>query len=170
MQIPPVFRIKHFFFTLITDRNIRGNKNLAFRFLAFNNIKLSKLRRVLHRLHKKLQDCRTLRRFLLDIRNKTIYVPLFSLGKNLHIRSLVGNASPNSPCHGMSAHSRAKSHSLYDPVNTDHFRNFPLHMFLHSLQLFPLIRLQHACNFISCPYGLPAFSGYRKMHCIHKHS
>ena len=67
MQIPPVFRIKHFLFALITDSNIRRDKNLALCLFTFNNIKLPKLRRIFHRLYKKLKDCRTLRRFLLDI-------------------------------------------------------------------------------------------------------
>ena len=170
MQIPPVFRIKHLRLTFIADRDIRGDKDLPLCLLTFDDIKLCKFLRLLHRFFKKLQDSGTLRWLIPDICDKGIHILLLTLSKNLHIGSFIGHTATDSSCHSMTTHRRAKSHSLYDPVNTDHFRNFPLHMFLHSLQLFPLIRLQHACNFMSCPYGLPAFSGYRKMHCIHKHS
>ena len=170
MQIPPVFRIKHLRLTFIADRDIRGDKDFPLCLLTFDDIKLCKFLRLLHRFFKKLQDSCTLRWLIPDICDKGIHILLLTLSKNLHIGSFIGHTATDSSCHSMTTHRRAKSHSLYDPVNTDHFRNFPLHMFLHSLQLFPLIRLQHACNFMSCPYGLPAFSGYCKMHCIHKHS
>ena len=49
MQIPPVLRIIQFLFTLITDRNIRRNKDLPLCFFAFYNVKIRKLRYLLCR-------------------------------------------------------------------------------------------------------------------------
>ena len=129
MQIPPVFRIKHLLLTFVADGNIRRNKDLALCLLAFNDIKLRKFLRLLHRFHQKLQDGRTLRRPVLDISDKTVHILLPALGKNLHIGSFIGHTATDSPCHGMTADRRAEPHPLYDSVNTDHFCNFALHMF-----------------------------------------
>ena len=49
MQIPPILRIIQFLFTLITDRNIRRNKDLPLCFFAFYNVKIRKLRCLLCR-------------------------------------------------------------------------------------------------------------------------
>ena len=49
MQIPPIFRIVHFFLTLITDGNIWRNKNLAFCLFTLDNVKSIKLRCILCR-------------------------------------------------------------------------------------------------------------------------
>ena len=129
MQIPPVFRIKHLFLTFVADGNIRRNKDLTLCLLAFNDIKLRKFLRLLHRFHQKLQDGRTLRRPVLDISDKTVHILLPALGKNLHIGSFIGHTATDSPCHGMTADRRAEAHTLDDSVNTDHFCNFALHMF-----------------------------------------
>ena len=43
MQIPSVFRVKHFFLALIADCNIRGNKDFPFCFFTFDNVKMFKL-------------------------------------------------------------------------------------------------------------------------------
>ena len=129
MQIPPVFRIKHLLLTFVADGNIRRNKDLTLCLLAFNDIKLRKFLRLLHRFHQKLQDGRTLRRPVLDISDKTVHILLPALGENLHIGSFIGHTATDSPCHGMTADRRAEAHTLDDSVNTDHFCNFALHMF-----------------------------------------
>ena len=43
MQIPSVFRVKHFCLALIADCNIRGNKDFPFCFFTFDNVKMFKL-------------------------------------------------------------------------------------------------------------------------------
>ena len=129
MQIPPVFWIKHLLFTFVADSDIRRNKDLALCLLTFNDIKLRKFLRFLHRLHQKLQDGRPLRWFVLNISDKTVHILLLALGKNLHIGSFIGHTATDPPCHCMAADCRTESHALDDAVNTDHFCNFALHMF-----------------------------------------
>ena len=51
MQIPPVFRVKHFLFTLVTDGDIRRDENLSLCFFTLNNIKTLIRNRVFFQLH-----------------------------------------------------------------------------------------------------------------------
>ena len=136
MKVSAIRCSKHFFFTFITDGNIRRNKNLPFCFFTFDNVKLMIQRRILYFFYIHFQDSCSFGWFIFDIGNKTIYCFLGTLGKNFHIRTFVADISMYLPCHGMSGYSRPEPYPLNNSINPDLFCDLFFVFIFHKISRF----------------------------------